>query len=148
MNTIIYGRNLIVNVRKFIEFQLTVNLSIIMIIIVTSCLNKDCPFTILQLMIINLLMDTGGAIMLAFQNPRETNTKLQFEINKKDAIVTTLMLVKIILHATLIAGISLYIYYFSHEFLSITLAVKSSSIETFKPMISGSKFNLDGTPNF
>lgn len=109
MNTIIYGRNLIVNVKKFIEFQLTVNLSIIIILIVTTCLNKDCPFTILQLLIINLLMGTFAAIMLGFQNPRETNTKLQYNINKNDPIVSKLMYVKVILHATLIAGICLYI---------------------------------------
>lgn len=45
MNAIIYGRNMIVNVRKFIEFELTCNLSIMIIIIITSTLNKECPFS-------------------------------------------------------------------------------------------------------
>lgn len=45
MNAILYGRNMIVNVRKFIEFELTCNMSIIIIILITSSLNKESPFS-------------------------------------------------------------------------------------------------------
>jgi len=56
---------MIVNVKKFIEYQLTINFSIVTIIGVTIATNKDSPFTFVQLLMINLLMDTFAAIALA-----------------------------------------------------------------------------------
>jgi len=110
MNAILYGRNMIVNVRKFVEFELTINMSIMLIIIITSILNKEPPFSYFQLMIINLLMDTFSAYMLTYQNPREGVNKLIFEINKDDPIVSSIMWIKIVLHSILISGISLFIF--------------------------------------
>jgi len=101
---------MIINVKKFIEFNMTVNLSILSIIVFTTCLNKDTPFTFAQLLIINLLMDTFGAIQLAFQNPRETNNKLIYEINKNDPIILNEMWVKISIHCVTLTIICLFLF--------------------------------------
>jgi len=98
------------NVRKFIEFRMSVNISTLFIIMVTVCLNKNSPFTNTQILMINLFMKTFAAVMLAYQNPRESNNKLQHEISKKDPILSEFMWVKIILNSLLISGICLYIY--------------------------------------
>lgn len=45
--------------------------------------------------------------MLSYQNPRESNNKLIFEINKGDPIVSEIMWTKIILHSTLVSAICL-----------------------------------------
>lgn len=107
MLAIIYGRNMIINVKKFVEFNLTVNFSIIALIVFTTCLSKDTPFTFAQLLIINLLMDTFAATQLAYQNPRETNNKLIFDINKTDSIVNVDMWIKIIMHTVTLTIINL-----------------------------------------
>lgn len=65
MNTIIYGRNMIINVKKFIEYQLSINFSILLILLITISTNKDSPFSFFQLLWINLLMDTFAAICLS-----------------------------------------------------------------------------------
>lgn len=52
MKAIIFGRNLIINVKKFIEYRLVINLSLFIMMIVTILLNKNNPFNLVQLMII------------------------------------------------------------------------------------------------
>jgi len=65
MQTIIFGRNMIINVKKFLEFQLSVNMSILMILLVCISTNKQSPFTFMQLLWINLLMDPWAALCLS-----------------------------------------------------------------------------------
>jgi Ca2+-transporting ATPase len=98
---------MIVNVKKFIEYQLTINFSIVTIIGVTIATNKDSPFTFVQLLMINLLMDTFAAIALAYQNPRESINKLKFTIDKKDPLINSLMWSNILFQSGLITAISL-----------------------------------------
>jgi len=139
---------MIVNVKKFIEYQLTINFSIIIIIAVTISTNKDSPFTFLQLLWINLLMDTFAAISLAYQNPRETINKLKFTIRKSDSLINPLMWTNIVLQSALISTICLYLYFYGESFLKITLKVTSTSIDRDMPIISGRNYHMDGTPDY
>lgn len=109
MNTIIFGRNMIINVKKFIEYQLTINFSILAIMLITISTNKDSPFSFLQLLWINLLMDTWAAICLSFQNPRESVNKFKYNIKKKDELVNNFMWMNIIIHSITISFICLFI---------------------------------------
>lgn len=78
--------------------------------IVTILLNKNSPFNLVQLMIIYLIKNTFSSVMLAYQNPRESNSYLKFEINKKDPLVSSLMYVSIISNALLISLICLFLF--------------------------------------
>lgn len=139
---------MIINVKKFIEYQLTINFSIVTIIGVTIATNKDSPFTFVQLLMINLLMDTFAAIALAYQNPRESINKLKFTIDKKDPLINSLMWSNILFQSGLITAISLYIYYYGTTFLKLNLQVTSTSIARNKDMVSGRNYNIDGTPDY
>lgn len=63
-NAIRYGRTIFKSIRKFIMFQLTVNVAAVSITFLGPLLGIDFPLTIIQLLWINMIMDTLAAIAL------------------------------------------------------------------------------------
>ena len=67
-----WGRNIFENCRKFVQFQLTVNIACLFIVIVGGASLGYSPFSVVQLLWINLVMDVLAAIALATEVPRKT----------------------------------------------------------------------------
>jgi Ca2+-transporting ATPase len=66
-----WGRSLYENIQRFIQFQLTINVSALLIAFLGPFLGVKPPFTVLQLLWINVIMDTFAAIALCSEPPRE-----------------------------------------------------------------------------
>jgi len=66
-----WGRNIYTNVRKFLQFQLTVNVVAMFIVFIGSVVLSDPPLTAVQMLWVNLIMDTCGALALATEPPSE-----------------------------------------------------------------------------
>jgi Ca2+ transporting ATPase len=68
-----WGRNIFTCVRKFLQFQLVINIGAIFIIIVNSlvCPPRAQPLNTLQLLWVNILMDTFAAMALATEAPSD-----------------------------------------------------------------------------
>lgn len=68
-----WGRNIFTCVRKFLQFQLVINIGAIFIILLNSliCPPQAQPLGTLQLLWINILMDTFAALALATEEPSE-----------------------------------------------------------------------------
>ena len=66
-----YGRNIFDCIRKFLQFQLTVNLVACFMAFLGSVFLKDSPLTAVQMLWINLIMDTLAALALATDSPTE-----------------------------------------------------------------------------
>jgi P-type Ca2+ transporter type 2C len=66
-----WGRSLYENIQRFIQFQLTINVSALVIAFLGPILGIKPPFTVLQLLWINVIMDTFAAIALCSEPPRE-----------------------------------------------------------------------------
>jgi len=64
-----YGRAVYDNVRKFIQFQLAVNVVAMFIVFFGSVIIKDSPLNAVQMLWVNLVMDTLGALSLATEPP-------------------------------------------------------------------------------
>jgi Ca2+-transporting ATPase len=58
------------NIQRFIQFQLTINVSALAIALLGPFLGFRPPFTVLQLLWINVIMDTFAAIALCSEPPR------------------------------------------------------------------------------
>merc|ERR1711893_276437 len=67
-----FGRNLQDNVRKFLQFQLTVNITTMVFVISTVLILGHSPFNIVQLLWVNLVMDVLAAIAYSTENPDES----------------------------------------------------------------------------
>jgi Ca2+-transporting ATPase len=65
-----WGRSLYENIQRFIQFQLTINVSALVIAFLAPFFNTRPPFTILQLLWINVIMDTLASIALCSEPPR------------------------------------------------------------------------------
>jgi Ca2+-transporting ATPase len=65
-----WGRSLYENIQRFIQFQLTINVSALAIAFLGPLFGVKPPFTILQLLWINVIMDTFASIALCSEPPR------------------------------------------------------------------------------
>ncbi|HIU61818.1 MAG TPA: calcium-translocating P-type ATPase, PMCA-type [Candidatus Coproplasma excrementigallinarum] len=66
-----WGRGIYENFQRFIQFQLTVNLSSVLIVFLCVVLNIGNPFTALQMLWINLIMDGPPAVTLGLEPMRD-----------------------------------------------------------------------------
>lgn len=66
-----YGRNVYDSVRKFLQFQLAVNLTAMAIVFFGSAILSDSPLNAVQMLWVNLVMDTFGALALATEPPMD-----------------------------------------------------------------------------
>ncbi|XP_021887883.1 putative calcium-transporting ATPase 11, plasma membrane-type [Carica papaya] len=66
-----WGRAVYINIQKFVQFQLTVNVVALMINFVSACISGAAPLTAVQLLWVNLIMDTLGALALATEPPND-----------------------------------------------------------------------------
>lgn len=66
---VMWGRSLYKNIQRFLLFQLTVNVTACCIVLIGALVGKDSPLTVTQMLWINLIMDTFGAMALASLPP-------------------------------------------------------------------------------
>ena len=66
-----WGRSVYLNIQKFIQFQLTVNVAALTINFIAAMSAGDVPLTAVQLLWVNLIMDTLGALALATERPTD-----------------------------------------------------------------------------
>ncbi|OWM71614.1 putative calcium-transporting ATPase 13, plasma membrane-type [Punica granatum] len=64
-----WGRCVYNNIQKFIQFQLTVNVAALVVNFIAAVSSGDVPLTAVQLLWVNLIMDTLGALALATERP-------------------------------------------------------------------------------
>lgn len=69
--TILYGRTIFKSIRKFITFQLIMNLTACGVSLVGQFLGIDSPITIIQMLWVNIIMDTLGGLAFAGEAPLE-----------------------------------------------------------------------------
>jgi calcium-translocating P-type ATPase len=85
-----FGRNIYDNVRKFLQFQLTVNVVAMFIVFAGACLFSEPPLTSTQMLWVNLIMDTFAALALATEPPSKTVLD-RMPATKADMIVNPVM---------------------------------------------------------
>ena len=62
---IMWGRSLYLNIRRFIIFQMTINVCACLIVLLGSFVGLDSPLTVTQMLWVNLIMDTFAAMALS-----------------------------------------------------------------------------------
>ena len=66
---VMWGRSLYQNIQRFLLFQLTVNVAACFIVLVGAFMGAESPLTVTQMLWVNLIMDTFGAMALASLPP-------------------------------------------------------------------------------
>ncbi len=68
-NAVMWGRSLYKNIKRFILFQLTVNVVACLIVAIGAFIGTESPLTVTQMLWVNLIMDTFAALALASLPP-------------------------------------------------------------------------------
>jgi calcium-translocating P-type ATPase len=85
-----YGRNVFDSVRKFLQFQITVNVVAMFIVFSGSVIFSDPPLNSVQMLWVNLIMDTFAALALATEPPSQ-NLLDRAPEKRTDKIVNAVM---------------------------------------------------------
>ncbi len=66
---VMWGRSLYKNIQRFLLFQLTVNVAACLVVLAGAIMGRQAPLTVTQMLWVNLIMDTFGAMALASLPP-------------------------------------------------------------------------------
>ena len=103
---VLYGRTLFKSIRKFLVFQLSVNIAAIMVAFLGPFFGYDLPLTMTQLLWINLIIDTLAALAFAGEAALD-RTLLEKPIPKDAPLITRDMWVAILIQGISMAVLSL-----------------------------------------
>jgi len=104
--TVRWGRSIKENIRKFLNFQITINIVALSLTFITACMWKggdsdplhDFPIKPVQLLWINMLMDSFAALMLATEPPTDMLMKHKPQ-GQDEPLITAIMAKNMIGHA-------------------------------------------------
>ena len=111
VTAIIYGRSIYENIRKFLQFQLTVNFCACFLVFICSCIGNETPLTSIQMLWVNLIMDSLGSLALATEPPYEELLH-RYPNKKNESIINSTMWKHILSQSIfeLILLVLIYIY--------------------------------------
>ncbi|KAF3327162.1 putative calcium-transporting ATPase 5, plasma membrane-type isoform X1 [Carex littledalei] len=90
INVARWGRAVNINIQKFVQFQLTVNVVALVVNFVSACITGTAPLTAVQLLWVNMIMDTLGALALATEPPNDEMMKRP-PVRRGDSFITRTM---------------------------------------------------------
>lgn len=141
---ILYGRTMFKSIRKFLIFQLTVNVAAVLTCFIGPLLGENVILTVIQLLLVNLAMDTLAAIAFGSEPALKEYMKDK-PIARSASIVTKDMMVEIIIGALYITFICLAILFVQpirNMFGNVDVTyLKSAVFATFMMAITFNGFN-------
>lgn len=99
-----WGRGIYENFQRFIQFQLTVNIVAFLTAILSVIFDFEMPFTTIQLLWVNIIMDGPPALSLGLEPVRDKVLNRK-PTNRNSSIITSKMLKSIILNAAYITAV-------------------------------------------
>ena len=112
---IIYGRSIYENIRKFLQFQLTVNFGACILVFLCSCIGNETPLTSIQMLWVNLIMDSLGSLALATEPPYKDLLRKR-PTNRKEMIINGRMWKHIVGQSIFEIAILLILYLIAPKF--------------------------------
>ena len=141
---ILYGRTMFKSIRKFLIFQLTVNVAAVLICFLGPLLGENVILTVIQLLLINLAMDTLAAIAFGSEPALKEYMK-EKPVARSESIVSRAMLSEVIISAAYITIICLSILFVApirSLFGDVDVTyLKSAIFATFMMAITFNGFN-------
>lgn len=141
---ILYGRTMFKSIRKFLIFQLTVNVAAVLTCFIGPLLGVNVVMTVIQLLLINLAMDTLAAIAFGSEPALKEYMKDK-PIPRTESIISKEMFTEIIISALYITFICLailFVPFIRNLFGDVdTIYLRSALFATFMMAITFNGFN-------
>lgn len=112
VKAVAFGRNVYKNLQRFILFQLSVNVSALLFITVCAIIGVKTPFTTLQLLWINIIMDGPPALTLGLEKG-DKNLLADKPVKRNSPIVTKNMFFRIAISGVYISVVMLLQYFYN-----------------------------------
>uniref|UniRef100_A0A674GRR0 Calcium-transporting ATPase n=1 Tax=Taeniopygia guttata TaxID=59729 RepID=A0A674GRR0_TAEGU len=98
VKAVMWGRNVYDSIAKFLQFQLTVNVVAVIVAFTGACITQDSPLKAVQMLWVNLIMDTLASLALATEPPTEA-LLLRKPYGREHPLLSGTMLRNILGHA-------------------------------------------------
>ncbi len=105
-SAVLFGRTIFKSIRKFIVFQLTLNICAVLVSIIGPFLGVDTPVTVMQMLWINMIMDTLAGLAFSYEPPLKEYMK-ELPKDKSERIINKYMKNEIIVAGCYSAVLSL-----------------------------------------
>uniref|UniRef100_A0A453NIW6 Calcium-transporting ATPase n=1 Tax=Aegilops tauschii subsp. strangulata TaxID=200361 RepID=A0A453NIW6_AEGTS len=125
-----WGRSVYANIQKFIQFQLTVNVAALIINVVAAISSGNVPLNAVQLLWVNLIMDTLGALALATEPPTDQLMK-RTPVGRREPLVTNIMWRNLFIQAVYQVAVLLTLNFRGRDLLHLTQDTLEHSSKVF-----------------
>ncbi|KAM3833723.1 plasma membrane calcium-transporting ATPase 1 isoform 2-T2 [Vipera latastei] len=98
VKAVMWGRNVYDSISKFLQFQLTVNVVAVIVAFTGACITQDSPLKAVQMLWVNLIMDTLASLALATEPPTEA-LLLRKPYGRNKPLISRTMMKNILGHA-------------------------------------------------
>ena len=112
-----YGRNIFDNLRKFLQFQMAINLTACFLTVICSCIGSQTPIKTIQMLWIDLLMDSLACFTLATERPHDSILKRK-PTKKNENLINLTMMKHIFFQAVTLLIVLLIIYLYGPHFIN------------------------------
>ncbi|KAI5692756.1 hypothetical protein M8J75_000261 [Diaphorina citri] len=118
VKAVMWGRNVYDSISKFLQFQLTVNVVAVIVAFIGACAVQDSPLKAVQMLWVNLIMDTLASLALATEMPTP-DLLLRKPYGRTKALISKTMMKNIIGQAIYQLVIIFGILFFGDKLLDI-----------------------------
>ena len=120
VKAVMWGRNVYDSIRKFLQFQLTVSFVACAVSFVSAAFLEESPLTAVQVLWINLVMDTLAALALATESP---TPKLldRLPYGKNESLISNVIVRNLLMQLLFHLGVLLTVVFYGHKMFNIPI---------------------------
>ncbi|XP_056323818.1 plasma membrane calcium-transporting ATPase 4 isoform X5 [Danio aesculapii] len=118
VKAVMWGRNVYDSISKFLQFQLTVNVVAVIVAFTGACITQDSPLKAVQMLWVNLIMDTLASLALATEPPTES-LLLRKPYGRDKPLISRTMMKNILGHAVYQLVITFTLLFAGEKFFNI-----------------------------
>ncbi|XP_072522238.1 plasma membrane calcium-transporting ATPase 4 isoform X1 [Salminus brasiliensis] len=118
VKAVMWGRNVYDSISKFLQFQLTVNVVAVIVAFTGACITQDSPLKAVQMLWVNLIMDTLASLALATEPPTES-LLLRKPYGRDKPLISRTMMKNILGHAIYQLVVTFTLLFAGEKFFNI-----------------------------
>ena len=120
VKAVMWGRNVYDSIRKFLQFQLTVSFVACAVSFVSAAFLEESPLTAVQVLWINLVMDTLAALAQATESP---TPKLldRLPYGKNESLISNVIVRNLLVQLLFHLGVLLTVVFYGHKMFNIPI---------------------------
>ncbi|XP_051677184.2 plasma membrane calcium-transporting ATPase 4 isoform X2 [Oryctolagus cuniculus] len=118
VKAVMWGRNVYDSISKFLQFQLTVNVVAVIVAFTGACITQDSPLKAVQMLWVNLIMDTFASLALATKPPTDSLLRRR-PYGRNKPLISRTMMKNILGHAVYQLTIIFFLVFAGEKFFHI-----------------------------